>query len=341
MQTKRLLVITQAVDPDDSALGFFCAWLSEMAKDARVGSVEVWCLREGHWPEKPPNVTVRVFPATHRLRSFLGRLVADRHDAVFVHMSPIWLALGGWWWRLTGRRPVLWYTHGSASRTLRVAVWFADAVLTATPDAFPIASRKVRAIGHGIHPSFAAAVRAPRDGTGEALRVLAVGRISARKRVMETLATFEGISRRRPGSRLTWVGEALTDLDRAYAEEVAREVERRGLGADVSFPGARASSEMPGVYADADLLLHLSATGSLDKVVLEACASGCPVFSTNPATREAVPSAFWDGPLDGSAIDEAIARADRGMTHAERDDIARRFALPSLVSHIMDACFPI
>ncbi|MFH1078247.1 MAG: hypothetical protein V1745_03150, partial [Patescibacteria group bacterium] len=66
MGKKRLLVITQAVDPTDSALGFFCEWLEMMAADPRIATVEVWCLREGEWSplpreggwkEKPANVT--------------------------------------------------------------------------------------------------------------------------------------------------------------------------------------------------------------------------------------------------------------------------------------------
>jgi len=341
MPNRRLLIVTQAVDPKDSALGFFCEWIQTIASDPRVQTVEIWCLREGEWSEKPANVVVRVFPAKGRVWSFLGRLVTNRFDAVFVHMSPIWVALGGWWWRLTGQRVVLWYTHGSASRELRIALAFVNEVLTATPDAFPIRSAKVRAIGHGVSPRFFAARCDEQDDSSDSrdLDIISVGRISPRKRVRETLALFSEILKRRPGSHFAWIGETLTDADKEYAVQVAQDVERLNLADRVRFMGALPFADMSSAYASADLLLHLSATGSLDKVVLEALAAGCPVLSTNPATSEAVLSAYWGGPLDTTAADEAVERADRGVPMAQRLDVTRRFSLATLVTRILDTCF--
>lgn len=344
MEKKRLLVITQAVDPTDSALGFFCEWLDAIAADPRVGSVDVWCLREGEWKEKPANVTVLVFPSKGRVRSFLGRLVTHRFDAVFVHMSPIWVVLGGWWWRLTDQRTILWYTHGTASRDLRIALTSANEVLTATPDAFPIRSKKVRAIGHGVSPRFLAARRDDahevRGTKHEGLNVISVGRISPRKRVRETLELFASILKKRPNSHFRWIGETLTDGDKEYFQEVMSDVSRLGLTDRARFVGAVPFEHLPSVYASADLLLHLSATGSLDKVVLESLSAGCAVFSTNPATREAVPSGYWSGPLDAAAADEAVARAENGVPMASRLDVSRRFSLSALVARILDRCFP-
>ncbi len=163
----RILIITQVVDPADSDLGFFCEWLWTFVADPRVTSVEVWCLREGEWKEKPANVTIRSFPqgSLARLFAFYGRLVAQRFDAVFVHMTPVWVVLGGCWWRLTRQRLVLWYTHGSASSMLRLAMWDANRILTATQKAFPLRSKKVLAIGHGISPRFSSVDRRARtDG---------------------------------------------------------------------------------------------------------------------------------------------------------------------------------
>ncbi|MFH1078531.1 MAG: glycosyltransferase family 4 protein, partial [Patescibacteria group bacterium] len=285
----------------------------------------------------------RVFPSKGRAWSFLGRLVTHRFDAVFVHMSPIWVVLGGWWWRLTGQRTVLWYTHGTASRDLRIALTFANEILTATPEAFPIRSAKVRAIGHGISPRFFEVARYEGNDArkGNGLVVVSVGRISPRKRVRETIELFAAISRRCPDARFTWVGEALTDADKEYEKMVRDDVERLGLSDRVRFVGAMPFTVLPSVYASADLLLHLSATGSLDKVVLEALAAGCAVFSTNPATCEAVPSAYWGGPLDATAVEESIIRANRGVQTAMRQDVMQRFFLKNLISRIIETCFPL
>lgn len=322
----KLLLITQAVDPADSALGFFCEWIEEMARDPRVASIDVWCLRSGEWMSKPANVQVAVMPPQNRAWWFLSHVVHSRFDAVFVHMSPIWVALGGWWWRLTKQRIVLWYTHGSTSMALRIAMKFANVVCTATKEAFPIKSEKVMAIGHGISSKFVA--RSSSIVAGK-MELLSVGRITQRKRVKETIEFFSLIRTKRPDAHLTWIGEPLTDADRAYAAEI-------GSPFAVTFAGKKRFDELPSLYANANALLHLSATGSLDKVVIEALAAGCPVFSTNPATREAVPGAFWDGALDQRAAEEVIRRAEEGMTMEERQEIATRFSLATLIKKIVD-----
>ena len=42
-KSKKLLIVTQAVDTEEPALGFFVRWIEELAK--RVESVEVICLK--------------------------------------------------------------------------------------------------------------------------------------------------------------------------------------------------------------------------------------------------------------------------------------------------------
>ncbi len=49
----KLLIVTQAVDTGDPALGFFIHWVEEFA--ARVESVELTCLKEGGRDALPAN----------------------------------------------------------------------------------------------------------------------------------------------------------------------------------------------------------------------------------------------------------------------------------------------
>lgn len=319
----KLLIITQAVDPADSALGFFCEWLENFSKYATA--IEVWCLREGEWKEKPANICVRVFPKRRRSFEFIKRLLADKSEAVFVHMSPIWAVLGGWWWRLKGKRVALWYTHGQASTMLAWAIKFANIIFTATPEAFPIASDKVRAIGHGVGRAFGSIVRTKSAG---GLRLLSVGRVTARKRVRESLEFFSQIKKVEPGAKYVWIGEALTDQDIKYQSE---------LQADESavFTGKVLYADLPRYFANADLLIHLSGTGSLDKVVIEALGAGCPVFSSNRATAEIFPEAFWSGELDENATRKAIELAKNGIAPEQRKEISEKFSLEKLIGKIV------
>jgi len=333
---KNLLIITQVVDPAHSNLGFFCEWISTFAKDPNVATVEAWCLHEGEWKERPTNVIVRPFPSGKlaRVIELYRRIFARRYDGVFVHMTPIWVALAGWWWRVTRQPIVLWYTHGTATAMLRVAMVFANHVATATAEAFPVRSSNVIALGHGVAAAFGEMKRSVRFAFAP-LQFICVGRLTARKRVLETLDFFSIILRHHPDAHFTWMGAPLTDADRAYEETVRQKIHAQGLDGNVTLLGAVRASELPERYAEADLFAHLSATGSLDKVVLEAVSAGCPIFSTNPATREVLPEGFWADGLDDVAAREAIRRAQAGLSEEMREDAIQRFSLARLVSRIV------
>ena len=51
------------------------------------------------------------------------------------------------------------------------------------------------------------------------------------------------------------------------------------------FLGAFTQTELRDEYRRAHALIHTSETGSLDKVVLEALACGCPIRTKDPALK--------------------------------------------------------
>ena len=118
----KLLIVTQTVDIKDPVLGFFVRWIEEFAK--HVEHIEIICLKEGQYT-LPSNVRVhslgkeknlplfvrRILYAV-RFKFFVWRLRHD-YDAVFVHMNPEYVVLGGLFWRLLGKKISLWYTHKS------------------------------------------------------------------------------------------------------------------------------------------------------------------------------------------------------------------------------------
>ena len=143
----RLLITTQAVDLDDPVLGFFHRWVEELARHCE--HISVICLKEGRH-SLPANVTVYSLgksaqgrPAsgwerfwlrihyTFRFYRYIWSLRRD-YDAVFVHMNPEYIVLGGVFWRLLGKRIGLWYVHKSVTLRLRIAVFFAHAAFTAS-----------------------------------------------------------------------------------------------------------------------------------------------------------------------------------------------------------------
>ncbi len=270
----KLLIIAQTVDTGDSDLGFFVRWIEEFAKHCE--RVEVICLREGKH-NLPQNVRVHSLGKEHgaasravyawRFLSLAWRLRGD-YDVVFVHMNQEYVVLAGWLWRLLGKKIVLWYTHKSVNLKLRVAVFFAHIVFTASKESFRLKSSKVRVMGHGIDTDFFS----PDPSAVRGDWILSVGRLMKSKR--HDLAIQEAV---REGKELHIAGEG---PERAHLEALANET-----GAHVQFLGGLTQAQLRTEYRTAVSLIHTSETGSLDKVVLEALACGLKIKTNDSALK--------------------------------------------------------
>jgi glycosyltransferase involved in cell wall biosynthesis len=265
----------------------------------------------------PANASVRTFSASGKLGrglQFEQSLTASlgRADAVLVHMVPQFALLAVPATRLRRVPLALWYTHWHAGRALRAATRAVDAVFSVDRSSFPLASPKVRGIGHAIDVDrFAPGPPRPAGGP---LRLLALGR-TARWKGLGTLLDAVSLAVGRGADlRLEVRGPSLSDDERAHR----RELEQRVAGDDVlrsrveiMQPVARA--EIPALIASADLIVspnepHSGAT--LDKAVYEAAACARPVLSTNPAFAPllgglALP--LLAAPRDPQALAEALA----------------------------------
>jgi len=263
----KLLITTQALDQHDSDLGFFVRWVEEFAK--HCAQVTVVCLREGEHALSH-NVRIHVVPRGKLARTarLLRIMMSEEYNAVFVHMNPEYLVLVGWLWRLRGKQSALWYTHKSVDLKLRIAEKFADVIFTASKESFRLRSYKVRVMGHGIDTDFFC----PDPQAVRKERLLSVGRLMPSKR--HDLAIQAAVEQ---GRTLLIAGEG--------PERKNLEVLAQKLGAQVKFLGPLTQEELREEYRRAAGLIHTSETGSLDKVVLEAVACGCPVKTNDPALK--------------------------------------------------------
>lgn len=302
---KRLVFVTQAYDPASTILGVTRDWVAALA--ARCAGVDVIATAAPAGLESPPNVRVtslgkergasRAAQALNLVQALAATV--PRAGAVFVHMVPR-LAVIAFPFAATARRPLaLWYAQGGVDRFLRLAARLADQIMTPTRDSFPLAgaeiTRRIAVTGHGIDtrryaPHTASSPDASDEPGGPALagtrRLLAVGRLSPSKRYDLLLDALSRLPDR--AWRLRIAGPPLYPSDLAHADALRRQAISLGIGERVQFAGAVPYAAMPGEYRGAWLLAHTSATGSLDKVVLEALACGTPVISTAPSSRTAL-----------------------------------------------------
>ncbi len=308
---------TQAVDVNDPVLGFFVRWIEEIAK--RSEHVLVVCLRKGAY-SLPEHVEVIALGEAHRVvRGFEMCSIAwgrrGEYDAIFVHMNPEYLIAAGWLWRLLGKRTVLWYTHKSVNLRLRIAAFFANQVLTASKESFRLSSSKVQVVGHGIDTDFFT----PDTSHHRSETLLSVGRLSESKR--HDIVIRAAALAKRP---LRIIGDG---PEKKALNELAE-----SLHADVTFVGGLTQEQVREEYHKAAYLLHTSETGSLDKVVLEALASGLTVITTSKVFRDFPVTRVADTPeAIVAALHDVRENPDRAQV------IQEGHSLTSLIPKIMQS----
>jgi glycosyltransferase involved in cell wall biosynthesis len=294
----RLLITTQKVDYNDDNLGFFHDWIKEFSK--RCEKVTVVCLFQGAC-DLPDNVEVISLGKTkedyqsgdqrkllRRLRfifKFYTTIFEKRkeYDAVFVHMNPEYVVLGGLFWKMAGKRIGLWFTHKSVTWALRIAEKFVDEIFTASKESFRLPSRKINIVGHGIDLEKFKISIAKTQEIRNKFRILTIGRISPSKDYSTLIEAIKIL--RDEGNaddiEVKIVGGAGTKEQEEFFKKLKNDVKEKSLDDVIKFTGAVSANDTRKFYQDADLFISASLTGSLDKAVLEAMASGLLVASCN------------------------------------------------------------
>jgi len=283
-----LLMFNLAVDSEHVTLAFGLRWIEELAK--RFDHIDVVTMCEGNY-QLPPNVKVwsvgreRGYPKWLRVLRFYWFLVKvwrDRPPAVaFAHMIPLFSVLFAPVARLVGCPSILWYAHGATPRMLRVAHYLVDQVVTSTPQGFRIKSEKARVIGQGIDLDLFPFTQRT---SGLIFRIVTVGRLAPSKGQNVLISALK--EWRVPDGRswrLTIVGDATSDSEQLFAHMVRGQAQAVSTPNHVKFTGRLPPSDIAGYLREADVFVSLGTTGSLDKAIVEAMASGCPVLSCNDA----------------------------------------------------------
>ena len=312
----KILIVTQKADRTDPILGFFHRWVEELAK--RCERVIVVAQSEGEHAF-PPNVEVwslgkeKGYSRWRQVARFweLQWMLRDRYDAAFVHMTPVWVVLGAKIWALLRTPVFLWYEVRRGGRVLRTAVKIARKVFSATADGMPFPSEKTLVVGHGIDTAlFRPGAEAERDPH----LLLTVGRVTPIKRFDVILRALADLPR--PYRLLIGGGPVLPSDRKTLAELTAflreNEMEDR---VEIRF---LSQEEVAAAMRRARLFLH-ACGGGLDKVVLEAMASGCPILSCGEAAPNVLPASCLSSPEDFPLrAAEMLAMPD-----LEREDMQR------------------
>jgi glycosyltransferase involved in cell wall biosynthesis len=289
----RLLFPTQVVDADHPALAQTIDMIDALAR--RCEHVTVLCDHVGRHA-LPANVTLRRFGARSRVgrgiafeRALAAEVVhaSTRPDAVLSHMIPLFLLLAAPLCKAYRIPLGLWYTHWNADHSLRLATRAADVVLSVDRRSFPLASPKLRGIGHAIDVSQFVPPTSPSPAAHARLRLLALGRMTPWKGYTTMLRGLELAVAQGLDAELEIRGPALTDAEQAHLQELRAMVSASPvLRERVRLEGPLPRDRIPALLAGAHALVSATqpeGSETLDKVVYEAAASGLPVLSSNVA----------------------------------------------------------
>ncbi len=298
---KNLLIITKKVDKNDQLLGFFIDWIVRFAR--KFHRVIIFCLEKGEF-NLPENVEVislgkdKKLPKLFWVFNFYKNIFLYRkqYDAVFVHMNPIWVVLGGWCWRLMQKKVFFWYTSGGVTAKLKLAEKFADTIFTASKESFRLLSKKVIVTGHGVDtelfkpkPSDPRSDLVSRFDLG-GVKILSVGRISPIKNYETLIKAAKILKDQNIEFSVTIIGEPALEEDRRYENKLKLQVADYKLQSHFNFVGKVSHKNLPSYYQSHDVFVHLSRTGSLDKTLLEAMSCGMNILSSSDAARSFLPA---------------------------------------------------
>lgn len=326
----RLLLFNLITDASDPVLGFTTRWINGLAARARY--VDVITMQRG---ELEVASNVRVFSVGKELghneaarawifyRHLIRLLRERRYDACFAHMMPLFAVMAAPLLKISKVPITLWYQHKSVTPMLRAAEKVVDRVVTASAESFRVPTKKLVVTGQGIDThTFTPSIK-PKDP----FVLTTVGRIAPVKHV-ETFIDAVGVLRDRgliPRVQARIVGGAYHE-DAGYERRLRQQARSLGIEDHVIFVGPVRWRDTVIEYRKADVMVNLSATGSLDKAGLEAMSCGLPVVTSNPPLRRLVrhESPILDLRGDESLHVALACEALWQMADEDRNQLSRR-----------------
>jgi len=323
----KILILTQKVDRNDDILGFFHQWIIAFANTYE--HVTVLCLEKGEY-DLPQTVTIHslgkernsFFKRSRYVLNFYRFLWRTRHDydAVFIHMNPEYVVLGGLLWRVWGKRVALWYNHKEGGIFARFGAFFAHHIFYTSPYAFMARFKKARKMSAGIDTT-------RKSDFGEGVRsqtsdILSLGRISPVKHIEVIIEALKKLHEKGIVFTANIYGNP-TSRDTLYYQDIknkARALLKKGL---LFFHSAIPNHETPAIFSAHRVFVNATPSGSLDKTILEAVYHGALPVVCNESFRGFLTDEFFF--IEGDSVDlaEKLAYA-LTLSLEEREALGRR-----------------
>lgn len=336
----RLLIFTQKIDSTDSILGFFCGWVSALAK--KYEFITVVCLEKGIY-DLPENVSVYSLGKedgvgklvyVYRMYKYL-HTIRNSYDAVFVHMNQEYVVLAGLYWKMIGTPVYLWRNHPYGNLFTRLAISLSTEVFYTSPMSFTAKFSNSRIMPVGVDIS----LFKPISGyTRKKHSVCMVSRISPIKGIEIGLEAIKSLLDSGTQVSFTVVGAPLPK-DELYYASLKSFVHNHNLGSYVQFIDAVPQNMVSEIFSGHEIYLNLTTDGSFDKTIVEATACGAvPVISNRSLSSMLPESCITERNPEAvaEALKNALSAEYRVKIAKDLEEFSASHSLDKLISDLVE-----
>lgn len=277
----KLLLITQKVDTDDPILGFFHEWIVEFAK--HYNHITVLCLQKGSH-DLPQNVTLLSlgkeekesrFQYITRFYTYLWNYRSE-YNAVYVHMNQEYVLLGGFLWRMFGKKVTLWRNHHAGNFLTNVAVFLCNTVFCTSKYSYTARFKKTVLMPVGINTE----LFKREDLIQKKGDILFLARIALIKKPHILIEGILLLRTKGLNFTLNIYGNYLPQ-DASYYAGLKKKVHENNLDQYVQFIQGIPNKETVAVYNEHKVFVNLTSSGSYDKTIFEAAACETLILVSN------------------------------------------------------------
>ncbi|MDD2753544.1 MAG: glycosyltransferase family 4 protein [Candidatus Portnoybacteria bacterium] len=295
----KLLILTQKIDKNDDLLGFFHGWVAKLARHFEkitvvalgVGDYElplnVKALSLGKEKLEIGNWKLEIIKKLIYLKNFYWYIWRERnnYDAVFIHMNQEYVILGGWLWRLLGKKIMLWRNHPKGDLWADLAVYFSDKVFCTSRFAYVAKFKKTQIMPVGVDTDF---FKPEAAGEKIPFSLLFFGRLSPIKKPEVFIEALRILKEKNTNFTAKIVGNAPA-RDKKYATVLKQKAEEYGLGDSVKFEKGVPYRLAPAVFNQHEIFVNATPSGSFDKMIFEAMACESLVLASNKNLEAILP----------------------------------------------------
>ncbi|MBI2063491.1 MAG: glycosyltransferase family 4 protein [Candidatus Yanofskybacteria bacterium] len=296
---KRLLIFVNKLDKNDDLLGFFVGWVNEL-----VGHLPQIIVVTQYLGEFDPASNLKVLSIAKkqnpnpvlRILKFWGLLwrLRREYDGVLVIMAPAWVIVASLVTKILGKKLFLWYAVWRGNWKLKLAEKLTDKIFCSVPETFPLKTAKLIPVGQGIDTDFFK----PDENKLKTNKILYLGRISPIKKIDILLESISELKKHQPEQygnvEFVIAGGPSNKGDEDYVTLLKKMTLDLQIAEKIKWAGRIPHTQTAGFFQEADAVVNLTPTGSFDKAMLEAMASGTLVLSSNHAWLK-----FFDDELRG------------------------------------------